>query len=59
MMAAALIVPCFMRGKARKVTVWGNGLYQPRPDSKIAFDNFEPKTITTYGQLDIKDIFFG
>ena len=40
---AILATPIACKSIANKVFVWWNGKYQPRPDSKIAFDNFTPK----------------
>ena len=39
--------------------LWGNGVYQARPDQKISFDNFEPKKINNFaGENTIKMISF-
>ena len=40
--------------------IWGNGLYQARPDAILKFQNFTPKKITTFsGDKSLKLLRFG
>lgn len=48
--------------KQTKTYIWGNGVYQPRPDASSRFRNFEPKLIKTFqgpNGINLKDITFG
>lgn len=48
--------------KETKTYIWGNGVYQPRPDAALRFRNFEPKQIKTFqgkGNINLKDLAFG
>ena len=45
-----------------KTYIWGNGVYQPRPDALFRFRNFEPKLIKTFSgpeNINFKEIYFG
>ena len=45
-----------------KTFIWGNGVYQPRPDAALRFKNYEPKLIKTFmgkDGINLKDITFG
>jgi Alpha-tubulin suppressor and related RCC1 domain-containing proteins len=45
-----------------KTYIWGNGVYQPRPDAAMRFKNFEPKLIKSFlgpNNLNMIDIAFG
>src|SRR5688572_6429111 len=45
-----------------KTYIWGNGIYQARPDAAMRFRNFEPKLIKTFlgaKNINLKDVAFG
>jgi len=45
-----------------KTYIWGNGVYQARPDAMMRFRNYEPKLIKTFlgkENINLKDITFG
>ena len=43
--AALLAPPLFCQDPKREVYIWGNGVYQARPDALLQFKNFTPKKI--------------
>ena len=44
---AASSLPLFCASKKKnEVYIWGNGIYQARPDALLQFRNFTPKKIT-------------
>ena len=44
---AASSLPIFCAPKTKnQVYIWGNGIYQARPDALLQFRNFTPKKIT-------------
>jgi len=48
--------------KQTETFIWGNGIYQARPDAPISFKNFEPKLIKTFSgdkNVNLKDVAFG
>jgi len=48
--------------KQTKTYIWGNGVYQARPDAAMRFRNFEPKLIRTFmgkGNINLREISFG
>ena len=46
MAATALYLsPVLCKEPKREVYVWGNGVYQARPDALLQFKNFTPKKI--------------
>ena len=48
--------------KQTETFIWGNGIYQARPDAPISFKNFEPKLIKTFTgnkNVNLKEVAFG
>lgn len=46
-MMAATSLPFLCADKRKnEVYIWGNGVYQARPDALLQFKNFSPKRIT-------------
>lgn len=45
-----------------KTFIWGNGIYQARPDAVLQFKNFEPKLIKNFSgkeNKNMREIYFG
>jgi len=44
-MSSIIFMPTVLCKKKRQVYIWGNGIYQARPDAILQFHNFFPKKI--------------